>query len=139
MKKVLILILASAFAFISCQTKNEGNTESSAEETKARAVNLEPIEFQEKSVNGIILDVRTAEEVAAGKIPGSIAMDYYQNDFLAKVNDLPKDREIYLYCAVGGRSAEAADLLIGEGFTKVYHLKGGIQAWAGEGLPIIQE
>lgn len=138
MKKILFLLTASVIAFASCETKKESNTESATESSTASVVNLTPGEFQEKSSNGIILDVRTAEEIAAGKIPGSIAMDYYQSDFLTKVNELPKDREIYLYCAVGARSAEAADLLIQQGFSKVYHLSGGIQAWAGAGLPITQ-
>lgn len=141
MNKALLLLSAGILVFSSCESKKSSSEASSSPElsTTASTINLDPEQFQEMSANGIIVDVRTAEEVAAGKIPGSITMDFYQNDFLTKVNDLPKDREIYLYCAVGGRSAEAADLLIQQGFTKVYHLKGGIQAWAAKGLPISQE
>lgn len=138
MKKIFILVTASVLAFASCDSKKEGSTETASEASTATVVNLNPTEFQEKGPNGIILDVRTPGEVAQGKIPGSMAMDFYASDFLTKVNELPKDKEIYLYCAVGARSQEAANLLIQQGFTKVYHLSGGIQAWAQSGLPIIQ-
>jgi rhodanese-related sulfurtransferase len=136
MKKLLFLLSASLLALASCESKNGSTAESTTETPVAMVVNLSPGEFQEKGVNGIILDVRTPGEVAQGKIPGSMAMDYYAPDFLTKVNELPKDKEIYLYCAVGARSGEAASLLIEKGFTKVYHLSGGIQAWAQAGQPI---
>lgn len=139
MKKVLFLLAASALAFTSCESKKEVNAKSATEAPTATVVNLNPTEFQQKSANGIILDVRTPGEVAQGKIEGAMAIDYYASDFLSKVNELPKDKEIYLYCAVGARSQEAANLLIQQGFTKVYHLSGGIQAWAQSGQPIVQE
>lgn len=139
MKKSFLLATLSILVFASCESKKENSAESKSEVSTSTVVNLSPLEFQEKSVNGIVLDVRTAEEVAEGKIPGSLAMDYFLPDFLTKVKELPKDREIYLYCAVGGRSKEAAEMLIQEGYTKVYHLSGGIQAWANAGLPIVQE
>lgn len=139
MKNLLILLTACALAFTSCEPKKESADATNGESVKATITNLDPKQFQEKSANGIILDVRTAEEVAAGKIPGSISIDFYADDFLTKASELPKDKEIYLYCAVGARSAQAADLLVQQGFTKVYHLSGGIQAWTGEGLPITQE
>ncbi|OOG76805.1 rhodanese-like domain-containing protein [Algoriphagus sp. A40] len=139
MKNLLILLASCFLAFTSCESK-KGSTDASALEIeKATATNLDPVQFQEKSANGIILDVRTPEEVAAGKISGAITMDFQQSDFLAKVKELPKDQEIYIYCAVGGRSSKAAELFIQEGFTKVYHLSGGINAWAGAGLPVTQE
>ena len=139
MKTLLILLTACALAFISCESKKESTDTGSLEPGKAAITNLEPSQFQEKSANGIVLDVRTPEEVASGKIPGSVAIDFYQDDFLAKATELPKDKEIFIYCAVGARSAEAAELLTQQGYTKVYHLSGGIRAWAGAGLPVTQE
>lgn len=139
MKKFLFLLSVSLLTF-SCDTKKENSEASSSSEVVAATVtNLEPKLFQEKSTNGIILDVRTPEEVAAGKIPGSMAIDFYQEDFATKVGELPKDKEIYVYCAVGARSGQAADLLVQQGFTKVYHLSGGIRAWTSAGLPMTQE
>ncbi|MFN3997153.1 rhodanese-like domain-containing protein [Algoriphagus sp.] len=140
MKQFLLLLSASILAFSSCDPKKE-NTQiaPSSEVTTVSVINLSPSEFQEKSTNGIIIDVRTSEEIAEGKIAGSLELDYFLSSFQSKVDELSKDEEIYIYCAVGARSKEAAEILIQQGFTKVYHLSGGIQAWAQKGLPIVQE
>jgi rhodanese-related sulfurtransferase len=139
MKNLLILLTVCALALTSCESKKERADTNAVETEKAAITNLDPDEFQEKGVNGIVLDVRTPAEVVAGKIPGSIAIDFYQDDFLSKATELPKDQEIFIYCAVGARSAEAAELLTQQGFAKVYHLSGGIRAWAAAGLPVTQE
>lgn len=138
--KKLIILLSIGFLALSCDSKKENaEVTSTSEAAKPAVTNLEPKLFQEKSTNGIILDVRTPEEVAAGKISGAITMDFQESDFLSKAKELSKDKEIYIYCAVGGRSSKAAEIFIQEGFTKVYHLSGGINAWAEAGLPIAQE
>lgn len=139
MKKALILAFSILFAVFSCGTKKDGESTAKVEATTQTVTNLDPKAFQEKSAEAIVLDVRTPEEVAAGKIAGAIAIDFYGSDFLAKAKELPKDREILVYCAVGARSAEAAEMLAKEGFAGVYHLGGGIRAWTAAGLPTVQE
>jgi rhodanese-related sulfurtransferase len=138
MKKILLLILASVFAFISCETKNEGS-DTSQQSAAASVVNLDPTQFRTKSKDAIILDVRTPAEVTAGRIAGAVVIDFYGEDFLADASELPKDRDILIYCAVGARSAEAGKLLTSQGFTKVYNLSGGINAWSDAGLPLVQD
>ena len=137
MKNVLILSTVCVLAFSSCESKKEISEVGEVEAATPIVSNLEPTQFQEKSSQGILVDVRTAAEIAKGTIAGSLAMDYNQPDFLAHATQLPKDREIYLYCAVGGRSSKAGDLLIARGFTKVYNLEGGLTAWTAAGLPVI--
>ncbi len=139
MKKTQILVLSILFAILSCETRKGEETEGQTETAASIVHKLSALEFQEKSSHAIILDVRTPEEVAAGKIAGAISIDFYRSDFLDKAKELPKDKEIFVYCAVGARSAEAAEMLVQEGFTSVYHLEGGIRAWTAEGLPVIQE
>jgi rhodanese-related sulfurtransferase len=140
MNKILFLLSAGILAFSSCESKKE-NTEaaSSSQSATATVTNLNPSEFQQKSTNGIVIDVRTAEEIAEGKIAGALELDYFLPSFQSQIEKLSKDEEIYIYCAVGARSREAAEILLEQGFTKVYHLNGGIQAWAQKGLPIVQE
>lgn len=140
MNKALLLLSASILALSSCESKKE-NTEqvSTSQQVAITVVNLNPAEFNEISTNGIIIDVRTPEEIAEGKIAGALEMDYFLPSFQSGVNELPKDEEIFIYCAVGSRSREAAEMLLQQGFTKVYHLSGGILAWAQECLPIVQE
>jgi len=87
---------------------------------------------------GIILDVRTPEEVSQGYINNASTINYYDADFAEKINLISKDKEIYVYCRSGGRSSEAAELLKKNGFSKVYNLKGGISAWENNGFPIVK-
>jgi rhodanese-related sulfurtransferase len=76
--------------------------------------------------------------VAQGKIEGALVIDYYSSNFLDQVSQISKDQEVYLYCAVGARSEEAARLLVQQGYTKVYHLQGGIQGWSQEGMAVVR-
>ncbi len=87
---------------------------------------------------GIILDVRTPEEVSAGSINNASIINFYDPDFNAKINLIQKDKQIYVYCRSGGRSSQAAESLKNNGFKKVYNLVGGISEWERKGFPIVK-
>lgn len=89
-----------------------------------------------ESGNGIILDVRAPEELEEGFIPDAINYNYYEDDFESKLNTLDKQKEVYVYCAGGGRSSDAASMLVKKGFTKVYNLEDGFDDWKRKGLPV---
>lgn len=75
------------------------------------------------------LDVRTAEEHAAGHIPGSLNIDVLADGFAEKADSLlNKKKPVALYCRSGKRSKQAADILAKKGY-KVYELDGGFMAW----------
>lgn len=76
-----------------------------------------------------ILDVRTAKEVAEGKIEGSINIDYFSPTFLEKASKLDKSKPVLIYCAAGGRRLSAAKDLKKAGFKKVYDLQTGYDGW----------
>lgn len=88
--------------------------------------------------NGIILDVRTPYEVSDGYIDNASTINLYDDDFIAKINLIQKDKQIYVYCKSGPRSSKAAELLRKNGFSKVYNLKGGIDEWKNKGFPIVK-
>mgnify|MGYP005750209129 CR=1 FL=1 len=136
MKKFLSTVFVFSLLISACSSPKQESQASETVESSASVISLNPEEFSAKSPNGIILDVRTPDEIALGKISSSLALDFYQTDFLTKATELPKDAEIFIYCALGARSQEAAELMIREGYTKVYHLQGGIQAWQRSGFPI---
>ena len=143
MKSTLFSALLLLLSITACQSPSRSEasqsaTASSSTTAAASVVTLTVQEFAAQSSKGTILDVRTDGEVAQGKIEGALVIDYYSPNFLDQVSQLPKDQELYLYCAVGARSEEAARLLIQQGYTKVYHLQGGIQGWSQEGLPVVQ-
>ena len=83
------------------------------------------------SVNhGTILDIRTKEEVSGGMIENAVHIDFYSEDFASKVNELDKNRPVYVYCAAGGRSGQAKEILAAQGFHEVYNLSAGYNGWA---------
>jgi rhodanese-related sulfurtransferase len=83
-----------------------------------------------KDSNAQIVDVRTANEVAQGKIQGSLNIDYFKSDFMETAKSkLDKNKPVLVYCAAGGRSASAAKDLKKAGFKKVYDLEGGYDNW----------
>ena len=83
----------------------------------------------------IILDVRTAQEVAGGTLPGAVNIDFFAPDFARQVGRLDKTKSVFVYCAVGGRSSKAAQQLQQAGVKTVYNLSGGMQAWQQAGFP----
>ena len=79
--------------------------------------------------NGILLDVRTKDEVASGMIKNAINLDYYSATFKDDVAKLDKNKPVYVYCRSGGRSGGAKKILTSIGFKTVYNLKGGYSNW----------
>ena len=88
-----------------------------------------------KKSNKIILDVRTAKEFAEGHLPDAVNYNWNDADFTNKAKTLDKNKNIYVYCLSGGRSAKAAASLRAEGFT-VYEMEGGLLKWRAAGLPV---
>lgn len=134
MKYLVIFFFALTFLG-SCNSKTSDNSQVSGTVEEVDAVTFKNLMA---SGNGIVLDVRTPGEVAEGMIPDAFAIDIYQNGFEEKLQSLPKDKEIYVYCAVGGRSRQAAQILLDNGFSKVYNLSGGIVEWNRNGFPIVK-
>jgi rhodanese-related sulfurtransferase len=81
-----------------------------------------------------LVDVRTAEERAAGRIPSDSAHIPFE-ELLARAGELDKERPIVFYCRVGERSAAAADAFAASGYDAA-SLAGGIVAWQENGRPV---
>ncbi|MBA4304125.1 MAG: rhodanese-like domain-containing protein [Sphingobacteriaceae bacterium] len=82
--------------------------------------------------NGVLLDVRTAPEVAERRIPGSLHLDVMQPDFSVNALELDPTKNYFVYCRSGGRSAQACMILEESGFTgRLVNLMGGITGYDG--------
>lgn len=81
-----------------------------------------------------LIDIRSDAEVAQGMIPGSehLAMHLIP----LKQQDLPRDKDIVLYCRSGARSYHACNFLRQQGVYNVLNLRGGIIGWARHGFEI---
>jgi phage shock protein E len=95
----------------------------------ARDLNVKEFQKQMTAHPGILLDVRTAGEVKKGAIPNAVNIDIFDDEFETKIETLDKSKPVYIYCAVGGRSAEAMDMMKKKGFIELYNLSGGYSAW----------
>lgn len=83
--------------------------------------------------NAAVLDVRTADEVSEGFIPGAINIDIYKGQgFIYEVDELDKSKNYYVYCKAGGRSEQACKIMNQLGFENTFNLMGGITQWRGE-------
>jgi glyoxylase-like metal-dependent hydrolase (beta-lactamase superfamily II)/rhodanese-related sulfurtransferase len=82
----------------------------------------------------LVLDVRNASEYAAEHIPDSLHIPY--GDIAARIDELPRDRQIAAICRGGKRSGLAASILQREGFADVIHVGKGVGAWRAAGNPV---
>ena len=74
-----------------------------------------------------IIDVRTKQEFQLGAIPNAINIPV--DEMRQRINEVPKDKPICIYCLVGLRGYLAQQILIGNGFENVYNLSGGYKIY----------
>jgi glyoxylase-like metal-dependent hydrolase (beta-lactamase superfamily II)/rhodanese-related sulfurtransferase len=82
----------------------------------------------------LAIDVRTPRERDEKTITGSISLPL--NQLLDRLEEIPGDRPLILYCAGGYRSSIAASLLAREGLTQIGEIAGGLAAWEAANLPL---
>ena len=83
-----------------------------------------------------LLDVREDDEWAAGHAPDAVHIRL--RELGARAGELPRDREVYIICRSGHRSAYAAQALAGGGLTAI-NVADGMTGWAIAGRPMISE
>ncbi len=92
-------------------------------------------ELRDKNPNLYLLDVREQSEWDIARIEGARLkpMSVLEKDF----EDIPKDKPVYCHCKLGGRSAKAIAFLKSKGYSKLFQIKGGIDAWSQEIDPMV--
>ena len=85
---------------------------------------------------GQMLDVRTAGELESGYIPNAVNIDFYSNSFEDKLKELDKTKPVFVYCAAGGRSGKAMQMMASMNFAEVYNLSGGFPTWEEAGYEV---
>lgn len=83
-----------------------------------------------------LLDVRTPAEYRQFRLKDArlIPIDQLER----RLAEIPRDRPILVYCAVGSRSAQVVNYLARRGYPEVYNMAGGIYSWANRGYPVLQ-
>ncbi len=125
----IILLTIPAFSFSQSNSDKKSSAGSSAAPV-TKDLNVKEFQKQMTSRPGVLVDVRTPGEVKKGAIPNSVNLDIFDDHFETKLDQLDKSKPVYVYCAVGGRSAEAMGIMKKKGFREVYNLAGGYSAWS---------
>jgi rhodanese-related sulfurtransferase len=124
------------------QVEEEDVSETVQEEDASQPVQImdispaEVFEIMENDEDYMIVDVRTKEEYDSGHLEGAILFPV--QELLDRLDELPTNKPIIVYCRSGARSRSAAETLVANGFTMVYDM-GGISDWIEEGYPVILE
>lgn len=140
MKTHILRIFLSIFVLISImscgqkENSNKGNNDLEAVISK-----VSPQDFSKMNKDAQLVDVRQPREFASGHIENALNMNLYAGSFETQIMTLDKNKEVYLYCLTGKRSASAAKKLKKMGFVKVYDLDGGIASWHNQQYPIVRE
>lgn len=82
-----------------------------------------------------LLDVRTPGEFREVRLEGAKLIPIDQ--LMKRMQEVPKDRPILVYCAVGSRSSQVVGYMARIGYPEVYNLYGGIYAWGKKGYPVL--
>ena len=96
---------------------------------------LTPTEFcsrwpEEKRDSVTLLDVREAPEIAIASIPETLKIPMM--GIPNRLDELNHDVTVVVMCHSGGRSRRVAEFLLASGFSRVFNLTGGIDAWSQE-------
>lgn len=127
-RRLIALVIALAAVLTAC-----GGTSTDVTQTVDAATAADLL----AEGDGVLLDIRTPEEFAAGKIAGSQNIDFYAADFAAQLDRLDKDATYFVYCRSGNRSSLSMNTFADLGFSSVYEIDGGILNWNAAGLPIV--
>lgn len=87
-----------------------------------------------KNKNAFLLDVRTPDEYRQAHLKGAVLIPL--NEIERRLGEVPKNRPIVVYCAVGSRSNLVAGFLAGKDYGEVYNVSDGIVGWYRNHLPI---
>ncbi len=78
----------------------------------------------------LVVDVREPWEVERCGLEGAHAIPL--REIPGRLSELPRERELVLVCHHGGRSQHAAMWLAGNGYSRLFNLRGGVDAWAND-------
>lgn len=122
MKRFLLLLL-----MILCAVSQGWAAERDITSREAKAL-------LERNRNIYLLDVRTPQEHKQAKLAGSVLIPI--DEFERRVKEVPRNRPVLVYCAVGSRSRPVASYLARLGNKEVYNMSDGIVGWYRNGFPI---
>lgn len=89
-----------------------------------------------KNKQVVLLDVRTPDEFRQAHLRGALLIPLAE--LQKRVSEVPRNRPLLVYCAVGARSSTAAAILASKGYREIYHMSDGLVGWYKQGFPIVR-
>jgi rhodanese-related sulfurtransferase len=86
------------------------------------------------SGEAMLIDVREAWEWEQQRIDGAVLIPLAEMP--QRLDEIPTDRDVYVHCRLGGRSAKAVEFLHEHGRPRAINVAGGIEGWEEAGLPV---
>lgn len=83
----------------------------------------------------LLIDVRTEAEHELGAIKGSVNIPL--DDLRERIDEVPRDKDVVIYCAIGLRGYIAQRILFGRGYTRVRNLSGGYRLYSSATAPVV--
>ncbi|HOY14572.1 MAG TPA: rhodanese-like domain-containing protein [Saprospiraceae bacterium] len=140
----IFAVLALFISITSCAQKSEQSVAAPASEpvaavesqTPSFKESISPAELKDMMANNkdlVVIDVRTPQEIAGGKIENALEINISDPAFNDKIKALDTEKEYVVYCKVGGRSAKAKSVMQSMGIKKVSNLVGGYDNYKAAG------
>jgi rhodanese-related sulfurtransferase len=104
----------------------------------APAVTLEDTRAALEKSSTVVVDIREANEQAAGVAKGALLIPMGQLEKRLGSITKSKDQALILICATQNRSSRLAEQLQAAGYTKVSYVQGGMNQWAARGWPVVK-
>lgn len=82
----------------------------------------------------VFVDVRTPQEYAAGHIPGAINVPV--QELAQRLQEIPHNKRVYVYCEAGVRASKAARMLVQAGYDNIENVPESMQGWRAAGYPV---
>ena len=101
-------------------------------------IGVQELNELQKNQEVVLLDARELKEYKISHIPDAVYIGYEKPDY-SVLKDVPKDKEIIVYCSIGYRSEKIGEHLHKQGFTSVRNLYGSIFEWANQGYPLVDK
>jgi len=121
-------------SLIACNGQQSQQRDSSTSSTEVNAkMSSKPISIVDEIdlEQAILIDVRTPEEFNAGHIQKALNINFFDENFIEQIQELPTDKPLYIYCRSGKRSLNASKALSQLGL-EVVNLEGGFNAYSAQ-------
>jgi rhodanese-related sulfurtransferase len=136
MKSLMIAMVVASLGLIACEGPPSRSTDAPELAVKSGVSEMSPSEARPgtDAAYSQFIDVRTPEEYSAGHAYRAVNIPL---DTLSQNLDrIEKNEPVYLICATGRRSMQAAQMLSAAGYPRVINVAGGTAAWREAGLPM---